>query len=100
MQGSVLCHTEKDLHNVAEFYTLPLLGGGRFFQRDSPSPPPRRLHRAFLSAGIINQLVSWIAHQPSQFLLITYYQLLRLRLLLPISLLLLVPLNIHDQAGV
>ena len=23
------------------------LGGGRFFQRDSPSPPPRRLHRAF-----------------------------------------------------
>jgi hypothetical protein len=49
MQRSVLCHTRKVLHAVAEFYTLRLLGGGRFFQRDSPSPPPRRLHRAFLS---------------------------------------------------
>src|SRR6266850_1836014 len=48
VQGSVLCHTRKVLHDVAGFYTLGMLGGGRFFQRDSPSPPPRRLHRAFL----------------------------------------------------
>jgi len=44
---SVLCPTRKVLQDVEGFYTLRLLGGGRFFQRDSPSPPPRRLHRAF-----------------------------------------------------
>ena len=37
VQGPYLCHTRKFLHDVARFYTLGLLGGGRFFQRDSPS---------------------------------------------------------------